>query len=43
MTHPELADTFESIAKNGWEGYYKGRIAQGQYPQAKFDVAEIKA
>jgi gamma-glutamyltranspeptidase len=30
MTHPELAATFEAVAELGREGYYKGRIAQGQ-------------
>lgn len=29
MTHPELADTFQAVADHGKEGYYKGRIAQG--------------
>ena len=29
MTHPELADTFEAIAKNGRQGFYTGRIAEG--------------
>lgn len=28
MTHPELADTFEAVAKHGREGFYKGRIAE---------------
>ncbi|ORX40444.1 putative lincomycin-condensing protein lmbA [Kockovaella imperatae] len=28
MTHAELADTFEAVAKHGHDGYYKGRIAQ---------------
>ncbi|KAK1922255.1 putative lincomycin-condensing protein lmbA [Papiliotrema laurentii] len=27
-THPELADTFEAVAKHGHDGFYKGRIAQ---------------
>ena len=30
MKHPELARTFEAIAEGGHDGYYKGRIAQGQ-------------
>jgi len=30
MKHPELASTFEGIAEGGHDGYYKGRIAQGQ-------------
>ena len=30
MKHPELADTFEAVANHGHDGYYKGRIAQGQ-------------
>lgn len=29
MKHPELAATFEAIAKDGKDGFYKGRIAQG--------------
>lgn len=28
MTHPELAATFEAIAKHGKDGFYTGRIAQ---------------
>jgi gamma-glutamyltranspeptidase/glutathione hydrolase len=28
MTFPELAGTFRSIAKDGKDGFYKGRIAQ---------------
>jgi gamma-glutamyltranspeptidase len=31
MTHPELADSLEAIAKDGHKGYYTGRIAQGQH------------
>ena len=31
MVHPELADTFEAVATDGREGYYKGRIAQGAH------------
>ena len=30
VKHPELARTFEAIAEGGHDGYYKGRIAQGQ-------------
>ena len=30
MQHPELADTFEAVAKQGKEGFYTGRIAQGE-------------
>ena len=30
MTHPELANTFEAVAEHGREGFYKGRIAQGE-------------
>ena len=30
MTHPELAATFESVAEHGRDGYYKGRVAQGE-------------
>ncbi|GFZ50997.1 LOW QUALITY PROTEIN: hypothetical protein JCM24511_08755 [Saitozyma sp. JCM 24511] len=30
MTHPELANTFEAVATQGREGFYKGRIAQGE-------------
>ena len=30
MTHPELADTFEAVAKEGHAGFYKGRIAKGR-------------
>jgi gamma-glutamyltranspeptidase/glutathione hydrolase len=29
VTHPELARTFEAVAKHGKEGFYKGRIAEG--------------
>ena len=32
MKHPELARTFEAIAQQGHDGYYKGRIAQGKSP-----------
>jgi gamma-glutamyltranspeptidase len=30
MQHPELAATFEAVAEHGHDGFYKGRIAQGQ-------------
>ena len=29
MTHPELADTYQLIADKGLDGFYKGRVAQG--------------
>lgn len=28
MKHPELARTFEAVAEQGHDGFYKGRIAQ---------------
>lgn len=29
MKHPELASTFEAVAKDGVKGFYTGRIAEG--------------
>ena len=34
MQHPELAATFEAVATHGRDGYYKGRIAQGERSSA---------
>ena len=30
VTHPELARTFEEVATHGKDGFYKGRIAEGE-------------
>lgn len=29
--HPELADTFEAVAKRGKDGFYTGRVAEGTH------------
>jgi len=40
MKHPELASTFEAIAEGGHDGYYKGRIAQGQLTTSVSNIAD---
>ena len=40
MKHPELASTFEAIAEGGHDGYYKGRIAQGQLTISLSNIAD---
>ncbi|RSH91435.1 hypothetical protein EHS25_009734 [Saitozyma podzolica] len=42
MTHPELASTFEAVATQGREGFYKGRIAQGESARSAVFVDEDK-
>lgn len=43
MTFPDLASTFRSVAKDGKDGFYKGRIAEAivELIQSKGGVMEL--
>lgn len=44
MTFPNLAKTFRSVAENGKDGFYKGRIAEAivELIQSKGGVMELE-